>query len=83
MSTVENNLIKAAWSLSKTNNEIWHMFIETLNDYTIDRLERATGSPTPEIHVSVGMARQALEFYKQMNSLDTLYEKIRQQEQRK
>ena len=77
---VENELVKASWVLSKAHPEYWSRFINALHDYTRDRLERSISTPASEVNIAVGMARQALDFSKTMRSLDTLYEKIRNNE---
>ena len=82
-SRVENELIKAAWALSKSNNEVWHRYLVALDNYTRYWTERAVGAPSPELHIAVGMARQALEFNQNMQILDDLNEKIKIQEDKR
>ena len=76
MNTPESNLVKTAWTLSKANPELWERFLSALDDYTNDRLKRSVGAPTAELHIAVGMSRQALEFYTYMQSLDELAKRI-------
>jgi hypothetical protein len=77
MNTPEVNLIKQAWALSKINVEQWNKFLVALDDYTWSVTERALRAPISDIHVTVGMASEALEFYQKMKSLDEAYEKLK------
>lgn len=76
-------MLKLAWSLSKAQPELWAHFLETLHVYTNDRMQRAIGAPTSELFISVGIARQALEFSGNMDNLDDLVAKIRKQEEKR
>jgi hypothetical protein len=73
----EGFLIKEAYTLSKLNVEQWQKFLTALDLYTRHRVERGVSAPTSELHVTVGMARQALEFISLMRGLDEAYEKLR------
>jgi hypothetical protein len=77
MSTAGDNLVKEAWALSKTNVEQWEKFLTALDNYTWDIVERSIRAPTVELQVTVGMARQALEFLQTMRALDALHEKLK------
>jgi hypothetical protein len=77
LNQVELQLTKEAYALSKTNVEQWHKFIKALENYTWSITERATRAPSAELHLAVGMARQALEFNERMHTLDELYEKLK------
>jgi hypothetical protein len=76
LNQVETQLAKEAYALSKINVEQWKRFLIALESYTWSITERATRAPTTELHVAVGMARQALEFNEKMHVLDTLHEKL-------
>ena len=77
---IENDLIKAAWALSKSNVEQWERYLAALDAYTRLWMEKAVASPPDTLHIAVGMARQAFEFNGNMQSLDELNEKIRKAE---
>jgi hypothetical protein len=76
----EEYLIKEAWALSKVNVEQWNRFLVALDVYTNDRVERALRAPTSELHLTVGIARQALEFSMNMRGLDEAHDKLRRRE---
>jgi hypothetical protein len=79
----EENLIKEAWALSKVNVEQWERYLVALDAYTNDRVERALRSPTAELHRTVGIAQQALEFAMNMRGLDEAHDKLRRREEKK
>jgi hypothetical protein len=83
VSNPEENLIREAWALSKINAEQWERYLIALDAYTNDRVERALRSPTAELHRTVGIAQQALEFALNMRGLDEAHDKIMRRDEKK
>jgi hypothetical protein len=83
VTTPEENLIREAWALSKINVEQWERYLIALDAYTNDRVERALRAPTPELHRTVGIAQQALEFALNMRGLDEAHDKIMRRDEKK
>ena len=72
--TIHEKFIVEAYLLSRVNLAQWDKFMIALKNNTTDLMEAAVMQQSPE---AVGMAKQALIFYKGMANIETTYGKIK------
>ena len=68
--------IRAVFALAKNNPSMWADFLVAFNAYTGSELERATGTTTSEMAISLGMSRRMVELRNDFRDIEKLMEMI-------
>jgi hypothetical protein len=76
MAEVRDNYIRATFSLAKSNPAAWADFLVAFDTYTRAELEKATGTTTEDMAISLGMSRRMVGLRNDFRDIERLMEKI-------
>jgi hypothetical protein len=71
------NFIRATFALSKSSPMAWFDFLEALNVYVAEEVERGLGTTTDEAMIALGMSRRIVNMRNDFRDIERLAQKIK------
>ena len=71
------NFIRATFAMAKANPAIWAEFYLAFDSYTVSELERATGTTTTDMAISLGMSRRMVELRNDFRDIEEKFTKLK------
>jgi hypothetical protein len=68
--------IRATFALAKSQPAVWAEFYQMFNAYTVSELERATGTTTADMAVSLGMSRRMVDLRNDFRDIEEIFAKV-------